>query len=58
MKNPRPIQSGDEADAFTRWRRLYCYLQRPGAVKDIKRRYHRKERRWARRDIEDQREGK
>jgi hypothetical protein len=56
VKNPRPLQTGDENDAFTRWRHLYCCLGRAGVVKATKRRYHKKERRWARRDIEEQRD--
>jgi hypothetical protein len=41
----RPIVTWDEEDAYTGWRRLYCYLQRPGVVKKIKRRTHKRERR-------------
>jgi hypothetical protein len=40
--------TGDEQDAFTRWRRLYLYLQRPGAVKAVKRRANRRDRLAAR----------
>lgn len=43
---------GDEQDAYTLWRRYCKYLQRPGAVKKIKKRTHRRERREAKRDIE------
>jgi hypothetical protein len=39
---------GDEYNAYTSWRKVYCYLQRPGAVKKIKVRTHRRERRAAR----------
>jgi hypothetical protein len=43
----RQIKGWDEEDAYTPWRKLYCYLQRPGAVKQIKRRTHKRERREA-----------
>lgn len=36
-----------EQDAYTVWRHLYCYLARPGVVKSIKRRTHKRERREA-----------
>lgn len=41
----RLIKTADEQDAYTRWRKLYIYLGRAGAVKKIKRRTHRRERR-------------
>lgn len=45
----RPIRTWAEEDAYTPWRRLYCYLARPGAVKSIKRTTHKRERReWKR----------
>jgi len=43
----RRIVNGDEQDAYTRWRRMYCYLQRPGVVKTIKRSTHKRERKDA-----------
>lgn len=51
---PRRIVNWDEQDAYTPWRKLYCYLQRPGAVKFVKRRTHRRERREARDEIRSQ----
>lgn len=44
----RQIVSWDEDDAYTSWRHVYCYLQKAGAVKYIKRKTHRRERREAR----------
>lgn len=44
----RPIVGYAEQDAYTPWRRVYAYLQRPGAVAYIKRKTHRRERREAR----------
>lgn len=40
--------TADEWDAFTGWRHLLAYLQRPGARKRIKARLHRIDRRQAR----------
>lgn len=51
---PRRALTGDEVDAYSSWRKYYCYLQRPGAVKAIKRRTHRRERREGRAEIRDQ----
>jgi len=47
----RPIVTWEEQDAYTGWRRVLCYLKRPGAVKAIKRRTHKRERREAKREI-------
>jgi hypothetical protein len=47
----RAIVSWDEGDAYTPWRKVYCYLQKAGAVKYIKRKTHRRERREAKREI-------
>jgi hypothetical protein len=47
----RPIVHWDEEDAYTPWRKVYCYLQKAGAVKFTKRRTHRRERREAKRQI-------
>jgi hypothetical protein len=41
----RPVKSGDEQDVFTRWRRAYCWTQRAGACKRVKRQANRRERR-------------
>lgn len=50
----RRIVNGDEQDAYTAWRHLYIYLSRPGVVKAIKRRTHKRERREANREIRQQ----
>ncbi|USL85052.1 DNA helicase [Arthrobacter phage SWEP2] len=44
----RRIVHWDEEDAYTSWRRAYCYLQKSGAVAFTKRRTHRRERQEAR----------
>jgi hypothetical protein len=40
-----------EEDAYTSWRKFYCYLQRPGVVKAIKRSTHRRVRREGKAEI-------
>lgn len=50
----RRIVTADEQDAYTRWRHLYIYLSRPGVVKSIKRRTHKRERREAQGQIKEQ----
>jgi hypothetical protein len=52
----RPIRNADEQDAYTRWRKVTAYLQRPGAVKAIKRRTHKRERREARQTLRSEQE--
>ena len=51
---PRRIVTTEEQDAYTPWRKVYCYLQRAGAVKQVKRRTHRRERREGRAEIREQ----
>lgn len=48
FEHPR---TADEQDAFTRWRRVLCYLDRPGVRKKIKRTSHHIDRRRAKRLI-------
>jgi len=43
--------TGDEWDAFTRWRFVLAHLHRPGVRKKIKRASHRVDRRAAKRRI-------
>ena len=50
----RAIKTGDEHDAYTRWRKFYIYLSRPGVVKGIKRSTHRRERAEGRQDAQEQ----
>lgn len=50
----RIIKNGDEQDAYTLARKFYCYLARPGVVKKIKRRTHKRERREAKGWINEQ----
>jgi hypothetical protein len=41
----RRIITGDEQDVHTPWRAFYCWTQRAGATKKVKRRTNRRERR-------------
>ena len=52
----RRARDGDEHDAYTSWRHVYAYLRRPGVVKKIKRRTHKRERREGRAETRKQRE--
>lgn len=45
--------SHDEASAFTGWRRVVAWVQRPGARKKVKRLSHKKDRRIGRHRIEE-----
>jgi hypothetical protein len=47
----RPIRGAAEEDTFTPWRRVYCYLARPGVTSKIKRGYRRGERHQAKAEI-------
>lgn len=49
----RPIVNGDEQDVYTRWRHYLCYTERPGVVKAVKRATHKRERRAAAREIQE-----
>jgi hypothetical protein len=53
---PRRIADGDEQDVYSRWRHVMCWTQRAGAVKAVKRRTHRRERREAAAEIRASRE--
>jgi hypothetical protein len=50
----RIIRDWDEQDAYTAWRKLYIYLGRSGAVKKVKKRTHRRERREGKQEIREQ----
>lgn len=57
MNQHRTVTTGDEQDAYApNGRRAHGYLRRPGVVKAIKRRTHRRERREARAEIRDLRD--
>ena len=50
----RRIVTNEEQDVYTAWRRLYCWTQRAGATKKVKRRTHRRERRDGKAEIQQQ----
>lgn len=49
----RKMRGAEEYDAFTRWRRWYCYLARPGVVAKVKRGANKRERATERRALVD-----
>lgn len=51
VRTMRRVTNGDEQDAYTAWRHVLSYMRRPGVVKAIKRRTHKRERQEARRAI-------
>ena len=54
VKFPRAIKTWGEQDAYTTWRKLYCYTQRAGVVKSIKKETHRRERREGKKYVQEQ----
>ena len=55
MMGRRRIVGSGEQDAYTSWRKYYCYLKQPGVLKKIKRSTHKRERREGRAEINEQR---
>ena len=49
MKPEIPMKSADEYDAFTGWRRLLSW--RSGQIAKIKRRYNKRARKWAKKEM-------
>ena len=47
----RAVITCAEQDAFTGWRKVLCYIQRPGVVAKIKRGANRRERQQVRREL-------
>jgi hypothetical protein len=45
-----PLGSADEYDALTRWKKFLKW--RPGQRKKIKRTYNKRERRWLKKEVE------
>lgn len=50
MGHRSKLTNGDEFDAFSRWRRILCYMQRPGIVAKIKRQHNKRIRKEARQE--------
>ena len=54
MGHKEKLDGDGEWDAFSSWRKVYCYLKKPGVVRKIKRRFNkriRKEEKQKLRDI-------
>lgn len=49
----RQTRGADEVDAFTGWRHVLAYIQRPGVRKSIKSKANRRERREAKGALRD-----
>jgi len=47
------IVNYEEEDCYTGWRKLYCYTQRAGVVKSVKRRTHKRMRREGKREAQE-----
>lgn len=50
----RKMINAEEYDCYTGWRRMLCWTQRPRAVKSVKKRTHRRERREGKDAIREQ----
>jgi len=42
MGHREPLKSGDEQDAFSRWRKVICVFRRPGVARKTKTRFSRR----------------
>ena len=51
MGRKQKLKGGDEFDVVGGWRRWYCYLQRAGAVKAIKKKMNKRSRSDAKRKL-------
>ena len=45
------MKGGDEYDALTRWRQVFCYLSKSGVAKKIKRKYNKRVRQSGKKQI-------
>ena len=51
MGRKQTLKGGDEYDVVGSWRKLYCYLQRAGVVKSIKKKMNKRARQEAKRKM-------
>ena len=51
MGRKQTLKGGDEYDVVSRWRKLYCYLQRAGVAKSIKKKMNKRDRKEAKRKM-------
>lgn len=56
MKGEIPKKGGEEWDCFTGWRKMLCYMKRPGVTKSIKRKYNKRLRKKKLEEIEYERD--
>lgn len=47
----RQIKTSEEQDVYSKWRKVLIWASRPGAVKKVKRRTHKRERREAKAEL-------
>lgn len=50
----RQIKHYEEQDVYTGWRKFLIWTSRPGMTKRVKRRTHKRERREAKREIQEE----
>ncbi|MDK1490502.1 hypothetical protein QN219_10570 [Sinorhizobium sp. 7-81] len=53
MGHREKLKGGDEWDAFTGWRKVMCYLDRPRVKHSIKKKFSRRVRKDAKKTIEE-----
>lgn len=46
------LKGGAEWDCFSRWRKLLCYMSKPGVTKSIKRGFNKRQRVDGKRDLQ------
>ncbi len=51
MGHKQKLNSGDEYDVVSRWRKLLCYCQRAGVTSKIKRKLNRRDRQQAKLEL-------
>ena len=51
MGRKQKLKGGDEYDVVSTWRKLYCYLQRAGLAKSIKKKMNKRARSDAKRKL-------
>lgn len=54
MGHREQMKSGGEYDAFTGWRKLLCYMQRPKVRHSIKKKFSRRVRKEAKKIVGDE----
>ena len=52
MGRKQTLKGGDEYDLVSNWRKLYCYLQRAGVAKSIKKKMNKRARKDVKRKLD------